>query len=368
MKILQSCGSMSWGGLELMALKISLMLKENGNEIHLICPMNSELEKYALNNSIKTIPLWKKVKSVLIPSLRLRKLIQSENYNIVHTHLSHDLWTIVPALKRSHSSAKLYLSKHMGSGISKKDMFHKYLYNRINHIFAVSSYVKQRVIETCPVDESKVSILYPGLKLENYNPASLNKTEIRKELGIDNGTIVIGMAGRMSPGKGHEEFLNAANILKKEYGNKLKFLIVGSASYGEEKYEKGIIELASRLNINDITKFTGYRSDIPEIMAVFDIFVFPSHEESFGIALTEAMAMELPVIASKNAGVLDIVVDNVTGLLVPPKDTVQLAGAIRTLIENVNLRKSFGKAGRKRAEEIFNGKDELNKLEEYYAG
>jgi glycosyltransferase involved in cell wall biosynthesis len=368
MKILQSCGSVSWGGLEIMALKVSLLLKENGHEIHIICPKNSELEKHALKHSIKTMPLWNKSKSVLSPAQKLTRLIRSENYEIVHTHLSHDLWTIVPALKRSHSNAKLFLSKHMGSGIGKKDIFHKYLYNRVNHIFAVSSYVKQRVIETCPVNESKVSILYPGLNLENYNSAAYTKTEIKKELGIDYGSIVIGMAGRMSPGKGHEELLRAASILKEEYGKKIKFLAVGSASYGEEKYEKEIIELASGLNINDITQFTGYRNDIPRMMSIFDIFVFPSHEESFGIALTEAMAMELPVIASKNAGVLDIVVDNVTGLLVPPKDTEQLAGAIKTLIENVNLRESFGKAGRKRAEEIFNAKDELNILEEFYAG
>lgn len=350
-----------------MALKISLLLKEKGHEIHVICPKNSELEKNTVKHGIRTIPLWNREKSVLLPAQKLKKLVRSEKYNVVHTHLSHDLWTIVPALNLSRSPAKLFLSKHMGSGVSKKDIFHKYLYNRVNHIFAVSDYVKQRVIETCPVDESKVSILYPGLNLENYNPKIHDKKEIRNEFSIDDRSIVIGMAGRMSPGKGHEEFLKAAKILKDEYGRRLKFLVAGSASYGENNYEKEILELASRLNINDITLFTGYRNDIPRMMAVFDIFVFPSHEESFGIALTEAMAMELPVIASNNAGIKDIVIDKETGLLVPPKNPVQLAEAIKTLVENTNLRETFGKAGRKRAVEIFNAEDELNKLDEYYA-
>lgn len=367
MKILQSCGSMSWGGLEITALRTSRMLKEANHEIHIICPGNSELEAQALRHNIKALPIWDNNKSVLRPSGKLKNLIKSEKYDIIHTHLSHDLWTIVPALNLSHSRAKLILTKHMGSGVSKKDIFHRYLYKRVNHIFAVSEYVKQKVLETCPVDKSAVSILYPALNLENYNSSQMDKAGIRNEFGIDSNTLVIGMAGRMSPGKGHEEFLHAAVILKNEYCGKVKFMVVGSASYGEEKYEKEIFESASKLGIIDITMFTGYRNDIPKILSSFDIFVFPSHEESFGISLTEAMAAGLPVIASNNAGVKDIVVDNVTGLLVPPKNHAKLADAVKLLVESKNLREAYGKAGRKRAEEIFNAKDELNKLMEYYA-
>jgi glycosyltransferase involved in cell wall biosynthesis len=176
------------------------------------------------------------------------------------------------------------------------------------------------------------------------------------------------MASRFSPGKGHEEFLRAAKILTDEFKDEISFLIAGSASFGEEDYREKIQQMAGELGLNDAVKFTGYSSDIAGILSAMDIFVLPSHEESFGILLTEAMAMGLPVAASNNAGVPDIVTDNETGILVPPKNERALASALKKLILSSELRTSLGKAGRKRAEGIFNIDTALDKLEKFYAG
>jgi glycosyltransferase involved in cell wall biosynthesis len=368
MKILQSCGSLSWGGLEITALKTSLMLSRNGHEVHLLCSCNSSLESEAKKNNIFTIPISFKNISLIKSIKGLIKIITHQSYKVIHTHLSHDLWAIVPALRFSGYNSKLFLSKHMGSGVRKKDILHKYLYDRVNHIFAVSDYVKRAVLMTCPVKEEKISILHPGLSLEKYNQSDYSKTVLRKELNIPENTIVIGMTSRISPGKGHEEFLKAAKILRKTTKTDMKFIIAGGASFGEEEYENKIKQLAGELGLADITLFTGFIKNLQKILAIFDIFVFPSHEESFGIALTEAMAMGLPAIASGNGGILDIAVNNRTGLLFPPKDYGALADSIKKLAENPDLRKSFGLEGRKRIEEIFKVEDELNKLEEFYAG
>ena len=101
-------------------------------------------------------------------------------------------------------------------------------------------------------------------------------------------------------------------------------------------------------------------------MSVLDILAFPSHEESFGLTSTEAMAMKLPVVASGNAGVLDIVVDGETGILVPPKDYQALADGIMKLASDPSLRKKFGEAGRKRVEEMFSIQAVVEKLENFY--
>jgi Glycosyltransferase Family 4 len=137
MKILQSCGSLSWGGLEIMALKTSIMLSKNGHEVHLLCSGNSTLEMEAKKNNISAITIWLKNSSLIKSIKELKKIIISEHYDVIHSHLSHDLWTIVPALRFSGNSAKLFLTKHMGSGVRKKDILHRYLYNRVDHIFAV---------------------------------------------------------------------------------------------------------------------------------------------------------------------------------------------------------------------------------------
>jgi len=368
MKILQSCCSASWGGLEILALKTTLQLRARGHELFLLCCSNSTLHREALKHNIRvlTVPYQK------IPGIRsvrkVKKLIVSENFDVVHTHLSHDLWLLVPALKTADSKAKLFLTRHMGSGVSKKDVLHRMLYNRVTRIFAISNYVRQGVLDTCPVTEDKVSVLHPALELNRYAPAKYNIAEIKKSLNIKKGCIVIGMASRFSPGKGHEEFLEAAKMLINEFKDYICFVIAGGSSFGEERYREKILKMASGLGLNDSVNFTGHCSDIAEVLSIMDIFVLPSHEESFGILLTEAMAMGLPVTASNNAGVPDIVIDNKTGILVRPKNAPALASAVKTLVLNSELRTAFGKAGRKRVEGIFNIDDALDKLENFYDG
>ena len=362
MKVLQTCGSDSWGGLEMTALKTAFMLKQRGHEVHLLCRKNSTLGKEATSRHIETVYFSEK-NSTIKSILNLKRITAREKYDVVHSHLSHDLGTAVTALNLSGSKAKLFLSKHMGSGVSKKDLFHRYLYGRVNHIFTVSNYVKDSVLKTCPVKENIISILYPGLK---YNPADFNKKEIRSEFNINPEAIVIGMSGRFSPGKGQEEFLKAVKILKHETKEKSFFIIAGGASFGEEEYKNKVLNLSRELGVNDYVLFTGYRKDMPRVLSGMDIFVFPSHEESFGITLTEAMALGLPAAASNKAGVLDIVSEGETGLLFEPRNADALAEAVKKLIENPEMRSQFGKAARKRAEEIFNAEDELNILEDYY--
>ncbi len=160
------------------------------------------------------------------------------------------------------------------------------------------------------------------------------------------------MMARFSPGKGHEEFLYAASYLIKKY-EKIKFIIVGEASKNEEEYENEIKKLSKKLNLTHKIIFTGFRKDTPEVLAAMDIFVFPSHAEAFGIALTEAMSMGLPSVCSNSDGVLDIAVDNETSLLFEKQNWKDLSHKIETLILNPDLRIKLGKAARKRAIKFF---------------
>src|SRR4030042_4755305 len=153
------------------------------------------------------------------------------------------------------------------------------------------------------------------------------------------------MVGRFSPGKGHEELLEAARILRGMHPE-VRYLVVGEASHGEEHYEKRIHQLARQLGVDDLIVFTGFRRDIPEIMSAFDIFAFPSHAESFGVALIEAMAMERAVVSTNCDGVLDIVVGEETGIYIHPRRASELADALARLIKHPLLRERMGKAGR----------------------
>ncbi len=367
MKILQSCLSPSWGGLEISALRTTIQLKARGHELGLLCSENSTLSDEALKNGIEVFSLKPGNISGVAEVLKLKKILVLEKFGVLHTHLSHDLWLLVPALRLAQSDAKLFLTRHMGSGVKKKDVLHRMLYNRVNQILAISNYVKQSVLDTCPVDKDKVTVLHPAIEPANYVPAKYNKAQIKERLSINREKIVIGMASRFSPGKGHEEFLAAAKILADEFGDKLHFLVAGDASFGEENYSLKILKTATDLGLDKNIKFTGHYGNVSEILSAMDIFVLPSHEESFGVLLVEAMAMELPTVASNNAGIPDIVEDEQTGILVPPKNALELASALKRLALSSELRTRLGNAGRKRAEGIFNSVDELDKLEKFYA-
>ncbi len=350
------------------AVLISRELRRRGHDVSLLCTPRSTILKEAYAAGIPAVGLLGDDKQAFRTIRELSRLLRDYDFDVVHTHLSHDLWWLVPALKLASSDAKFFLTKHMASGVKKTDPLHRFLYGRLQGTFAISNYIKGSVLNTCPVPESKVHVLPPGIPLETFDPSLYRKSEVRAELGIPENTLLIGMVGRMSPGKGHEEFLMAAKSLTDSSGMNLQFLVVGGASFGEGPYESKIRNLAGDLGLKDVVTFTGFRKDVPRLLTAFDILAFPSHEESFGLGLAEAMAMKLPVVASKSAGVLDIVVDNETGLLVPPKDYKSLADGILRLVRDPNVRRSHGEAGRKRVEQLFSLSSGVDSLERYYTG
>ena len=108
-----------------------------------------------------------------------------------------------------------------------------------------------------------------------------------------------------------KNFYKASQKLLPKHNN-IKFLIIGEPSKGENKYAESIKLLADKLGITNNICFTGYRSDIPEVLGALDIFVFPSRDEAFGLALIEAMSMGKPSVCTNYGGVLDIAVDGNT--------------------------------------------------------
>ncbi len=365
LNILISCGSYSWGGLEMISLETAQKLADEDLNVKILSSKNSILEKESLKHGIETIPVFSKNKNIPASIFKLKKYLNNSEVDVIHTNHSHDLWVLTPALKMAGSKAKLFLTKHMASGVKKKDLFHKYLYKRLNAIFAISNYIKQSVKDTCPIEENKIIFLPVGIDIEKFDRNKYDTASIKKELDIPADKLIIGIAGRMTPGKGHEEFLEAAKIINDKFPEKIYFVVIGNASYGEENYEAEIKNYSEKLGIHNLT-FTGYTHEPQKLITMLDILAFPSHNESFGRVLLEAMALEIPAAASGNAGVLDIMIDNETGLFFEPKNSTKLADVLIKLIEDKDLRNKFALNGRKRAEEVFSFDIMTKKLIEFY--
>jgi glycosyltransferase involved in cell wall biosynthesis len=365
-KILQSCSSRSWGGLEMQALLECTQLKARGHDVTLLCTPKSRLEEEANRAHIETLSLELRASTYPMALGAIRRFLTREGSEIIHAQISQDLPALVGAAVFIPASPPIVLTKRVGSFISKRDPFHRWLYRHVSLVVAISEVIRRNIIDTCPIDAKRVVTLFDGVDLERFNPSRVNSTALRRDLGLSEFDVVIGMVGRFSPGKGHEEFLEAAGMIHSKLPE-IKFLVVGEPSYGEQEYGKKVRERARALAAEGVVIFTGFRADIPEVMAALDILAFPSHAEAFGDVLIEAMAMNLPVVSTNCDGVLDIVIDGETGIQIPPRDARALANALMQLIHDEQLRRTLGESGRRRVEKIFDLKRRTETMERLYA-
>jgi glycosyltransferase involved in cell wall biosynthesis len=365
LRILFSCFSRSWGGLEIQALEEATLVARAGHHVWMTCSRNARLHDELSRTDLPLLPLT--VSGYFHPGaiLQLRSFLRKNQIDIIHCQLSKDIATLVPAMSLSGRRIPIVLSRRMGSYLSKKDLFHRFTYAHVSKVLAISEVIHRNVLETTPLPPERVQTFHHSIDTGMFSLSSVDRNAVRKEFGYLPEHIVVGFVGRFSPGKGHEEFLSACHILKGRYP-RVRFLVVGEASYGEKEYEVQTREMSRRLGLDDVVTFAGFRKDIPAVMASFDIFAFPSHAESFGAVLIEAMAMERPVVSANCDGVLDIVVDGETGLFVPPRNAEALAAQLARLIDNSPLREAMGRAGRSRVVAYFNQKDHAGKLAQIY--
>jgi glycosyltransferase involved in cell wall biosynthesis len=366
MRIIQVCGSRSWGGLEMQTLRTAQGLRNRGHDVVIFCTPESMLEYEARQEGLEVFCTMDWHRHPVQSLYRITRFLKNGEWDVIHTHFAHDLWILVPSMNLSRCHANLFLTKRMASGVRKTDLFHRILYHQLKCIFVISNYIRQSVLNTCPVSEDRVFLLHNGIDLKQYDPKKYNRSEMRRNLDLDDRDIVIGMVGRFSPGKGHEEFVRASVEIRNQLSDSVKFVIVGGYSYGEELYFHKIQKITRTLLPKEDVIFTGFRKDIPQLMTTFDVLAFPSHEESLGNILLEAMAMNVPLVACNSGGVSDIVINGETGILVSPKDVSALADAILYLIRNPRLVQKFIRSGRQRVKKHFRFSLYLDRLIEKY--
>jgi glycosyltransferase involved in cell wall biosynthesis len=211
-------------------------------------------------------------------------------------------------------------------------------------VIAVSKQLAEAA--TAGRNRPKVTYIHNGVdlgKVKARRPAA----DVRRELGIGSGDIVIGTAGRLMPVKGHEDFLRAAaQVLAQEAD--VQFVIVGDGPLRDD-----LPASARRLRVDGRCVFTGLRSDTYDLIEAMDIFVLSSRKEGLPLALLEAMALARPVVATAVGGVPEVIRHGVTGLLVRPGDPRALADACLALIRRREWAATLGVQARRVVEQEF---------------
>jgi glycosyltransferase involved in cell wall biosynthesis len=229
-------------------------------------------------------------------------------------------------------------------------------------IICNSNAVRNRFTRGKGID-AKIKTIINGVDLSEFNPES-NGSVVRKEFNIDEDEFVIGTVGRIDPEKGYEYFLESARIILQDI-EKVRFVVVGEAS-NNPSFEKSLYEMSAEKGIDKKTIFTGFRRDIPQLLASMDVVVLPSEIDACSRVLFESMAMRKPLVAINTGGTPEIAQDGITGLLVKPRDSSAMAKCIKKLLDDKYLAEQYGNAGRKRVEEMFTIERNIKETEDVY--
>jgi glycosyltransferase involved in cell wall biosynthesis len=194
-------------------------------------------------------------------------------------------------------------------------------------------------------DPNRFVIIPHGLELEKYN-LNAPETRIREFYGIAQDHPVVVMTGRINQYKGQDDLIKAAAIVIQQQPD-THFLIAGR---GPDALKQELEHLIADLGIGHRVRLVGYVPSIPEFLSAANIVAMPSWEEPFGLVALEGMAMAKPVVSTHAGGVPEFVLDKQVGLLVPPRDPVELADAILQLIADPDRAKSMGQIGRLQVE------------------
>lgn len=227
---------------------------------------------------------------------------------------------------------------------------------------------REFLIKNKIVREHKLQVIgngsLAGVNTERFcrnNFSDENKTKLKESLGISDSTKILLFVGRVTAEKGIFELIDAVNMLLKS-AHDVVLLVVGPF----ELYNEEMVRTYAQQHVGDKVIFTGFQEKPESFMAISDLLCLPSYREGFGTVVIEAAAMQLPTVGTRIYGLTDAVVENVTGLLVEPKNSNQLYSALERLLSEPELRTQMGEQARDRALTDFDSKNCNSYLIEEY--
>ena len=337
-------------------------------------------ERTSLDEGLKQAEL-KGVKLITLPSLirrinpildlraffRLYRIFLHEKPAIIHTHTSKagilgrwaSFFARVPIVVHTPHGHIFY--GYHGKVKTKVFIFIEKLTAIItDRIIALTKREKEDHVRFNISKPHKFAVIHSGVNLEDFSKNFDNNEELKKKLGIPITDSIVGTVGRLVEIKGHRYLLDAACLVLNKIEN-VTFLLIGDGYLMTE-----LINHAYALGIGNKVIFAGWRSDIPQLINTFDIFVLPSLNEGMGRVLVEAMAMGKPIVASDIGGIPDIVKDGANGILFPPRDVNAMAEAIIKLLSDRELRRKMGNEGKKQTSPAYGTSGMVEKIEGLY--
>ncbi len=347
MKILNVCLSQSEGGLEFCVSKFAKKFEQEGHDSIVMCLEKSIIHQQAVNLQLPVVLL--RSKNIFINFFKLKKWIREHQPDALISHRSFEMKLFVlqnflyPQIKLIHFLHTLI--KH-----HKKDLIHRFFHQHINELVVFTEIQKQNALQYLPINTSQLRLI------PHYVDTTIFKSELIKNNNVlpfvSKKKMTIGCIGRFDLKKGQIELIEAARLLKNK-GLDFELIFIGKDTVNETGTKQKCQNLVANYDLTKQVSFFEHQNSISEYYKKFDVFVMPSHEETFGMVLIEAMATGCLCVSTLAGGPIEILNYGQAGVLVEAKSVNQLALALNDIILYPKNYEQLRKCGHHRAHSVY---------------
>ncbi len=362
MRILFCSYYVGLGGGETSVLGLMGRLQERGCNPALLCPRDGQLPESARQISIVTaLTPYRGATAWFLPSLwkhlpatrRIDRVVRDFDPDAVHSDF-HTLPFVVPVCRRY--GIPLVFTCY-GWWFRPKPWQRAFFRQGPTLTLAISEAVKTGFLGRPPfMAPHQVHTLHLGIDTDRFRPRPDLKVSIRQEMGLPLGVPLVTLVGRYQDVKGHDVFVKAARRIALRNPS-VYFAVAGENVFGgrsEERLKLSIhAEVGDDSLLRDRVRFLGWTPNVEKLLTAADVLVCSSWFESFGLAVTEAMACGIPVVSTNRGGPAETVLNGETGFLTPPGRDDLIADRTLQLLADEHLRRQMGEAGRLRICRFF---------------
>ncbi len=352
-------------GMEYGVIKVANRLDPERVAVSICClRIQADATKPVLDPRIPVFPLGERVERNPGLVFKLAELFRRERVDIVHSHnwATYFYSTLAARLARVPVHIHGEHGHDSQAPAPRRLLIKRALAPGVTRFVAVSGDLARELVQEWHLRPEQVRLIPNGVDLDRFH-AEQASDALRASLGIPPGEKVVASVGGLRRIKDYPTLLGAFSLLRARLGEG-RLLIVGHSYYREIREE--LDRLAERLGIRDEVIFTGVRQDVPALLRLCDVYVNSSLFEGMSNTILEAMAMGIPVVATRVGGNPELVTDRVTGYLVPPGDPGALAGRVEELLRDAALRATMGAAARDQVERRHRMESMVRANEELY--
>lgn len=341
MKILQVCSVTTFGGGERHLADLSHALTDLGHEIYAAAVPGSRLwAELSFLPRERTVELSR---ANYVKNLKnLARFVRAHGIEIVHAHAARDYHLAALVVKLA-PRARLVLTRH---ALFPLGTINKPILSGVGRVIAVSRAVAESLQQNGVIDSSKITVVHNGIEVERFERSGSDAAN------VGGPSVVIGTVGHLAPIKGHDVFVRAAALVSKRRPE-AHFIIIGEDKSPQMDNRRSLESLVAELGLNGNVAMPGWRDDIPRALSSLTLFVSAARSEPFGLAIVEAMAAGLPIVAAASEGASEIIQDGHSGKLVGVDDPEALAAAINKLLDDPNECARLGRNAQLAARERF---------------